>query len=64
MEGYKLSKEYVPGLVSIVIPTHNRADIVGETIDSVFAQSYPLIELIVVDDHSSDTTASVVAKKQ
>lgn len=64
MEDYKLFKEFVPGLVSIVIPTHNRADIVGETIDSVFAQTYPMIELIMVDDHSSDDTAVVIAAKQ
>lgn len=64
MDGCKLSREYVPGLVSIVIPTHNRADIVGETIDSVFAQTYPMIELIIVDDHSTDDTAEVIRMKQ
>lgn len=64
MEDYKLFKDFVPGLVSVVIPTHNRANIVGETIDSVFAQTYPMIELIMVDDHSSDDTAAVIAAKQ
>lgn len=64
MEDYKLSKEFVPGLVSIIIPTHNRADIVCETIDSIFAQSYTKIELIVVDDNSTDDTEEVIKKKQ
>lgn len=64
MEDCKLSKEYVPGLVSIIIPTHNRADIVSETIDSVFAQLYTKIELIVVDDHSTDDTEEVIKRKQ
>ena len=34
-------------LVSVIIPTFNRAHIVGETIESVLAQTYPHIEIIV-----------------
>lgn len=64
MGDYKLSKEYVPGLVSIIIPTHNRANIIGETIDSVFSQLYTKIELIIVDDHSIDETEEVIKRKQ
>lgn len=64
MEDYKFSKDYIPALVSIIIPTHNRAGIVCETIDSIFAQSYTKVELIVVDDHSTDNTEVVVKKKQ
>jgi glycosyltransferase involved in cell wall biosynthesis len=47
-------------LVSVIIPCYNRADVLGETIDSVFAQSYPNIELIVVDDGSSDGTSALL----
>lgn len=47
-------------LVSVVIPTFNRAAWVGEAIDSVLMQDYTPIELIVVDDGSNDTTPQVV----
>jgi glycosyltransferase involved in cell wall biosynthesis len=43
-------------LVSAIIATYNRAHIVCEAIDSILHQSYPNIELIVVDDGSTDQT--------
>jgi glycosyltransferase involved in cell wall biosynthesis len=47
-------------LVSVIIPTFNRASLVREAIASVLAQAYPHIELIVVDDGSNDDTPAVM----
>ena len=49
-------------LISIIIPTYNRAHIIGETLDSLLAQSYTNWECIVVDDGSTDATATLLAK--
>lgn len=47
-------------LVSVIIPTYNRACIVSEAIDSVLSQTYANIEVFVVDDGSSDNTQEVL----
>ena len=44
-------------LISVVIPTYNRLDLLRQAIESVVAQTYPNWELIVVDDGSTDSTA-------
>jgi glycosyltransferase involved in cell wall biosynthesis len=49
-------------LVSVIIPTYNRAERVGKAIESVLRPDHDKIELIVVDDGSTDHTASVLAK--
>jgi glycosyltransferase involved in cell wall biosynthesis len=47
--------------ISVVIPTYNRAGLIGETLAAVFAQSLPPDEIIVVDDGSQDETRAVLA---
>jgi glycosyltransferase involved in cell wall biosynthesis len=47
-------------MLSIIIPMYNRADLVGETLDSVLAQTYQDWECIVVDDGSTDKSLQVV----
>jgi len=48
-------------LVSIIMPTYNRARLVGRAVDSVLAQTYRNFEFIIVDDASTDETAQVIA---
>jgi glycosyltransferase involved in cell wall biosynthesis len=48
--------------VSVVIPTYNRADKVGKTIESALAQTFRDLEVIVVDDGSSDDTGRVLSE--
>jgi len=48
--------------VSVIIPTYNRWPMVGAAVDSVLAQSFREFELIVVDDGSTDDTASELEK--
>jgi glycosyltransferase involved in cell wall biosynthesis len=52
----------VPALTSVVIPTYNRAEYLPLTVASALAQDGAEVEVIVVDDGSTDATASVVEK--
>ena len=47
-------------LVSIVIPAHNSASWIRETLDNVLSQSYPCCEIIIVDDGSTDHTKQLI----
>ena len=48
---------------SVIIPVYNRAHLLGETIDTVLAQSYSHFEIIIVDDGSTDNIKEVIDKK-
>ncbi len=48
---------------SIIMPTYNRKDIVGKSIDSVLQQTYQNFELIIVDDGSTDNTKDFIQKQ-
>jgi len=47
---------------SVIIPVYNRAHLIGETIDTVLAQTYPQFEIIIVDDGSKDDIKAVLDK--
>ncbi|WP_300666951.1 glycosyltransferase [Desulfoluna sp.] len=49
-------------LISVIIPTYNRAWALEAAVDSVLAQNYPEVELIVVDDGSTDETPALLAR--
>jgi glycosyltransferase involved in cell wall biosynthesis len=50
-------------LVSVVIPTYNRADCLVQTLNSVFAQTHRPIEVLLVDDGSTDGTRSLIESR-
>lgn len=55
-----MSEKYEPGLVSVIILTYNRADLVHRAIQSVLNQTYQNFEIIVVDDGAIDNTEEEV----
>jgi O-antigen biosynthesis protein len=51
---------FQPGLVSVVLPVYNQADLLPAAIESVLQQDYPLFELIIVNDGSRDGVEAVL----
>lgn len=56
-------KEYIHGLVSVVIPTYKRFDTLSRAIKSVAFQTYPNIEILVVDDNEPGDNYSCGVRK-
>ncbi len=50
--------------ISVLVPVYNGQDTLARCIDSVLAQDYPQMELVVIDDCSTDATAEVLARYQ
>ena len=48
--------------ISLVIPTYNRGHLIAETLDSALAQEPPFLQIIVVDDGSTDDTIAVLSR--
>lgn len=51
----------IKGLVSVVIPVHNRPKLLEEAVESIWRQTYPSIEVFIVDDASTDSTPQKAA---
>lgn len=49
--------------VTVIIPCHNHADMVGDAIDSVSMQNYRPIQIVVVDDGSKDNPSEIIKQK-
>ncbi len=48
--------------ISVIIPCYNYARYVGQAIDSVLAQGYPALDLVVVNDGSTDDSLAVIRR--
>ena len=57
-----MREQHEPRLVSVIVPTFNRADLLIETLDSVWFQTYRPMELLVVDDGSTDDTDELLSQ--
>lgn len=53
-------RDTIATTVSVIIPSFNSCEIVGDAISSALAQSFPPLEIIVIDDGSTDDTQSVI----
>jgi glycosyltransferase involved in cell wall biosynthesis len=51
-----------PGLASVVIPVYNGADYLAEAVESVLAQYYRPLEVVAIDDGSTDGSAEILAR--
>ena len=49
-----------PALVSVIVPTFNRADLLRRAVDSALQQTHPNMQVVVIDDGSTDDTPAVV----
>lgn len=49
--------------VSVIIPAYNEASCITETVEALFAEDYPNLEIIVIDDGSDDNTEALMVKR-
>lgn len=57
-----MERQYVEGRVSVITPVYNVERYIDKTLESVFAQTYKDIEIVLVDDCSKDKSAKIIAK--
>lgn len=57
-----MERQYVEGRVSVITPVYNVEKYIDKTLESVFAQTYKDIEIVLVDDCSRDKSAQIIAR--
>ncbi len=55
------NREFASNLVSVIIPVFNAEKVIGATLDSIFKQTYEQIEIVLVDDCSTDNSQKVIS---
>ena len=55
----KINEDYKP-FISIMVPAHNEEAVISNTIDNIMQLNYQNFEMILIDDRSTDNTASVM----
>lgn len=59
-----MERTYTEDLVSVIMPIYNAEKYLAQALDSVFAQTYRRIEVVLVDDCSKDRSAEIIAEQQ
>ena len=57
-----MTSNLISGQVTIVVPVYNREALIGPCLDSIIAQTYENLKIIVVDDGSTDSTVARVKR--
>lgn len=57
-------EDFVKGLVSVITPVFHCEKYIGRTLESVFSQTYPEVEIVLVDDQSQDRSAEIIREYQ
>ncbi len=55
-----IKSDYMQPLISVIVPNYNHAQFLRERLDSILNQTYENIEVIILDDHSTDNSVDVI----
>lgn len=61
-EYHRPNEQAMDKLISVIVTTYNRADLLERAVRSVIAQTYPAIELVIVDDCSNEKTTQLIER--
>lgn len=58
-----MGRTYTDGLVSVIMPIYNAEKYLADTLNSIFAQDYKNVEIVLVDDCSKDNSARIISEQ-